>query len=74
MAHESFYHLGPIRNNIVLNISNLAWGTLFSFYKNSFYKNHWGSDLVQIFTENGEELIDWKENFAKRNSTSKEAF
>ena len=48
--------------------------TLFSFYKNYFYKNHWGSDLVQIFTENGEELIDWKENFAKRNSTSKEAF
>ncbi len=33
----------------------------FFLYKNPFYKNHWGSDLVKIFNKNGENLIYWNE-------------
>ena len=35
--------------------------THFFLYKNPFYKNHRGSDLVKIFVKNGENIIYWNE-------------
>ena len=35
--------------------------THFFLYKNPFYKNHRGSDLVKMFVKNGENIIYWNE-------------
>ena len=48
---------GPSGHERVKLMYNEKPITHFFFYKNLFYKNHSGSDLVQNFTENGEELI-----------------
>ena len=60
--------------NIDFSLSISMIFRIYTFYKNPFYKNHRGTDLVKYFTKIGESLMYWTKTCPNESTRYKQRF